>query len=117
MKNPGKTFNWIIGILKKNNIPFVITGGLAAKSYRSPRNLNDIDIDVHDKDLNSILKEIRLYITFGPEQYKDERWDLLLLTLNHEGQDIDISGGDNGKIIRLIFLILKKEKFLEFRFQ
>jgi len=98
MKNPRKTFSWIINILKKYNIPFVVTGGLAAKSYGSARELNDIDIDIHDKDLNLIFKEVEPYVVFGPKQYKDERWDLLLLMLNYEGQDIDISGGNTLKI-------------------
>ncbi len=96
--NSEKNFNWIISVLKKHNVRFVITGGLAAKSYGSPRPLNDIDIDIHDKDLYLILEDVKPYITFGPEQYKDERWDLLLMTLNHDGQDIDLSGGDTLKI-------------------
>ena len=98
MRNSKKTFNWIIGILKEHDVPFVITGGLAGKSYGSPRPLNDIDIDIHDEDFDRILDEIKPYLIFGPAHYKDERWDLLLATLNHEGQEIDISGGDTLKI-------------------
>lgn len=98
MKNPEKTFQWIVGIFNKHSIPFVITGGLAGKSYGSPRPLNDIDIDIHNKDFGLILDDIRPYIVFGPAQYKDERWDLLLATLNYEGQELDISGGDTLKI-------------------
>ncbi len=98
VKNPEKTFNWIVDIFKKRNVSFVFTGGLVAKSYGSPRQLNDIDIDIHDKDFALILDDIKPYVIFGPAQYRDERWDLLLATLNHEGQDIDISGGDTLKI-------------------
>ena len=98
MKNPELTFHWIIDILEKHNIDFVVTGGLAAKSYGSPRPLNDIDIDIHDNDFGRILNDVKPYITSGPAHYQDERWDLQLMTLNHEGQDIDISGGDTLKI-------------------
>lgn len=98
MKNPEKTFKWIVNILNKYKIPFVISGGLAGKSYGSQRPLNDIDIDIHDSDFNIILNDIKPHIIFGPDQYRDERWDLLLVTLNHEGQEIDISGGDTLKI-------------------
>ena len=98
MKNPEKTFAWIVGVLNKHQVPFVISGGLAAKSYGSPRPLNDIDIDIHDKDFDLILNDIKTYIVFGPDYYRDERWDLLLATLNHEGQEVDISGGDTLKI-------------------
>ena len=98
MKNPQKTFYWIVDILKNRGIPFVVTGGLAAKSYGSPRELNDIDIDIHDKDFDLILEDVKPYIIFGPKRFKDKWWDLLLITLRHEGQDIDISGGDTLKI-------------------
>ncbi len=98
MKNPTKTFNWIITILQNKHIPFAISGGLAAKSYGSPRQLNDIDIDVHDVDLEKLVEEVKPYITFGPARYKNERWDLQLIKLCHEGQDIDIGGCDNLKI-------------------
>lgn len=98
MKNPEKTFQWIIGVLNKHSVPFVVTGGLAGKSYGSLRPLNDIDIDIHDKDFNLIMDDIKPHIVFGPDHYEDKRWDLLLATLNHEGQEIDISGGDTLKI-------------------
>ena len=98
MKNPEKTFNGLVNIFKKHNIAFVISGGLAGKSYGSIRPLNDIDVDIHDKDFDLILNDIKPYITFGPAQYQDERWDLLLATLNHQGQNVDISGGDSLKI-------------------
>ncbi len=98
MKNPEKSFQWIVNILQKHNVPFVVTGGLAAKSYGSPRPLNDIDIDIHDNDFAKIIDDIRPYLTFGPAVLVDERWDTMLATLNYEGQDIDLSGGDTLKI-------------------
>lgn len=98
MKNPRKTFEWIVGVLNKHKVPFVVSGGLAGKSYGSQRPLNDIDIDIHDKDFSLIAKDINPYVTLGPARYRDERWDVLLATLNHEGQEIDISGGDTLKI-------------------
>ena len=98
MEKSETAFLWIINLLQKYQIPFVITGGLAAKSYGSPRLLNDIDIDIPDDKFPSIIEELKLYIIFGPERYKDERWDVMLMTLNYYGQEIDISGGDTLKI-------------------
>ena len=98
MKNPEQTFKWIVGILRKHGVLFIVTGGLAAKSYGSPRALNDIDIDIHDKDFELILDDIKPYIVFGPAHYHDERWDLLHVVINYEEQEIDISGGDTLKI-------------------
>lgn len=71
MNNTEEAFHWIIGVLKKHDIPFQITGGLAAKSYGSPRPLND---------------------------FEDERWDILLMTLEYKDQEIDIDGGYGIKI-------------------
>jgi hypothetical protein len=98
LRDSEKTFRWITGILNRRGIPFVISGGLAAKSYGSPRPLNDIDIDVHDPDVAAIADEVKPYIIKSPGRYIDERWDCVLMTLNHEGQEIDICGGDTVRI-------------------
>ena len=94
MKNTEKVFNWIIDILEQNNIKYKVSGGFAAKIYGVNRELADIDIEVSDVDIGQIAQtdKIRPYIVYGPNQYKDENWDLLLMTLNYEGQDIDIAG-------------------------
>jgi hypothetical protein len=89
-----KTLHCISGLLRKHRVPFVISGGFSAKIYGSPRPLNDIDMDIPARYFDTILEDIRPYIIYGPDQYVDERWDLQLITLNHEGQEVDISGGD-----------------------
>lgn len=92
MENTAEAFKWIIGILKEHNIPFQITGGLAAKVYGSSRELFDIDIDIPDNRLQDVVSEVKEYIQFGPARYQDDYWDLLLLILNYKGQRIDLSG-------------------------
>ncbi len=42
---PKKTLKWIIGIFTKHKIPFVVSGGLAARAYGSVRKLRDFDFD------------------------------------------------------------------------
>lgn len=37
-------------------------------------------------------------MTFGPDHYVDEKWDLQLTTLNYKGQEIDIGGAFDTKI-------------------
>ncbi len=98
MKNTKKSLLWIVEILNKHNVPFVISGGFSAKIYGSLRPLNDIDIDIPVEYFKTILADIKPYITYGPDHYTDERWDLQLITLNHEGQEIDLSGGDTVRI-------------------
>lgn len=89
---------WVVNVLNSKNIPFQISGGLAAKIYGSPRPLNDIDIDISEKNFNNIYEDVKPYIIYGPSQYKDEKWDCYLMTLNYFGQEIDICGANNTKI-------------------
>lgn len=85
---------WITSILNKYEILFQISGGLAAKLYGSSRPLNDIDIDIPKECFEKILKDVKEYIIFGPADYKDKKWDLYLMTLNYNGQEIDIGSAD-----------------------
>ena len=96
--NTEKAFNRILYVLNRKEIPFQISGGFAAKIYGSPRPLNDIDIEVPDDKIEYVVPDVRQYIVSGPGRYKDERWDLNLMTLNIRGQEIDISGGYGVKI-------------------
>ena len=91
-------FQWIVRLLRANNIPFQITGGLAARSYGSTRPLADIDIDVAEKDIPKIAKLAQDKIIFGPKHFHNKNWDLELMTLKYKGQEIDIGGAMNTKI-------------------
>lgn len=96
--NPGEALRWIAGILQRRNIPFQITGGLAAKVYGSPRALNDIDIDIPEDRMQEIIDDVRSFVVEGPARYQDAKWDLLLMTLNYNGQEIDIGGAFQTRI-------------------
>lgn len=98
MRDTKKSFLWIVSILTKHQIPFVILGGLAARTYGSPRPLNDIDIDIPVQYFKVILADIKPYIIYGPDHYVDARWDEQVITFNYEDQEIDIGGGDTVKI-------------------
>ena len=89
-----EALKWIVDILDRHNIDYHISGGFAGKVFGSERGLNDIDIDISEKYFDRILPEISEYIIFGPARYKDDKWDLELITLNYKGQEIDISGAD-----------------------
>lgn len=89
---------WIVSVLRKHNTTFQVSGGYAAHIYGAKRPVNDIDIDVPDENMESLLPDIQRYIIFGPAQYKDAKWDLQLITLNYNGQEIDIGGAFGAKI-------------------
>ena len=96
-KDTKGALEWIVGILEKYEVPFQISGGCAAKIYGSPRELNDIDIDIPENYFSKIISDVKPYIIYGPDQYKDNKWGLYLMTLNYAGQEIDIGSG-NAKI-------------------
>jgi predicted nucleotidyltransferase len=96
--NPSKALRWIVDILHEHQIPFQIAGGLAARVYGSTRELDDIDIDIPEESFSLIQPAIQSYIIFGPEQFKDENWDIFLMTLDYHGQKIDLGGAYKTKI-------------------
>lgn len=98
MRATQEAFHWIVDILEKRDVPFQISGGLAAKVYGSSRELADIDVDVPEKEFEKILPDVKNYIIFGPARYKDENWDLWLMTLRYCEQEIDISGAHEAQI-------------------
>jgi len=98
MNTAKEALAWITNILKNHSISFQITGGLAARAYGSTRKLIDIDIDISENDFDKIKDEVMPFIVFGPDYFKSEHWDLLLMTLNYHGQEIDLSGAYQTKI-------------------
>ena len=98
MQNIKVALVWITDILKKYHIPFQISGGLAARAYGATRPIEDIDIDIPEDKFDIIKNEVVRFITYGPDQFKSKTWDLLLMTLNYQGQIIDLSGAFHTKI-------------------
>ena len=92
MKNTEAAFHWIIDILERRRIVYKITGGFAARVHGVDRELADIDIDVANESILKIVDDVKPYVIFGPGRYKDDSWDIELMTLKFEGQEIDISG-------------------------
>ena len=45
-----------------------------------------------------ILEEVKPFIIFGPEHAIGDSWDLHLITLNYQGQEIDLGGAYETKI-------------------
>jgi hypothetical protein len=94
MKNTEAAFKWIVGLLKKYDIPFQVSGGFAARLYGSQRALADIDIGIPDSRFEELFPDIKQYLIYGPEHYQDNEWDLQLMILKYENQKIDIAGRD-----------------------
>lgn len=86
-----KALQWIVEILNRNQIPYRIGGGFAAHFYGSDRSINDIDISLGGEYFPIIIPEISGYITAGPKHYLNEKWDCDTLSINYNGQKIDMT--------------------------
>ena len=84
---------WITRLLERLDIPFQITGGLAAIAYGSRRKLYDIDLDIPDAYFGKLQTEIQKHLVFGPKWFEDENMSLFLMTAKFSSQLIDIGGG------------------------
>ena len=93
-----KALHWIVLLLQRNRVPFHITRGLAAHLYGAKRPVNDIDIGIPNSAFCQLLPEVCDYIVFGPDRYQDSTWDIHLMTLNYHGQEIDLTGTQDGLI-------------------
>ncbi len=58
------------------------------------RELADIDIEVADTDIEKISNDVKDFITYGPALYRDDNWELKLMTLEYQGQEIDITSSE-----------------------
>jgi hypothetical protein len=85
---------WLTEILNRHHVEYQIAGGFAANVYGSPRELNDIDVDIREKDFRTILPDIAGYVTAGPTRFNDGKFDCEYISLKYRGQVIDISGTD-----------------------
>jgi len=90
MKNTEKAFHWIINIIERNKIPYKISGGFAARVHGVDRELADIDIEMPEEFLKIVENETSQYIISPLQMFIDENWKIVLMTLNYEGQEIDI---------------------------
>lgn len=97
MEKTEVALRWIVEILERHRVPYQIGGGFAAHVYGSRREIADIDISIPEEKFNVLLSDIQEYLTYGPAQYVDPEWDLLLMTLSYQGQEIDFAGSNNKK--------------------
>ena len=89
----------VTDILKKNNIPFQITGGLAAIAYGAKRELFDIDIDVSKKDIQKVRKLFKKYITEDIHHLQNGRFDIYVMSLEIDGVIVDISQLEDNYVV------------------
>lgn len=107
-KSQKKILRQVVQALKENNIPYQITGGLAAIIYGGRRPLFDIDLDVKKKDIEKVRKFFKEYIIKDFHRHLSEYFDIWIMTLKINDVLVDISQGEdcsmrdkNGKWIKM----------------
>jgi hypothetical protein len=89
-----RALTYIIPILKKHGLKWVVTTGFACHLYGIDRPINDIDIDVDaSKDstnFKAFVKELEPYITEPLNHFVDQNYDNYNFEITIDGQIIDI---------------------------
>ena len=89
---------WILGLLRDRNIPFLICGGLAAKGYGSERDLNDIDLFVPGEHFSSVVQAGQEFVSKAAAHRQEEGWDLTYVQFKYEGIKVEVGSADSPKI-------------------
>lgn len=92
---------WIVGLLKERNIPFLICGGLAAKGYGSERDLNDLDLFVPGKHFSSVVQDGQdgqEFVSKAAAHRQEEGWDLTYVQFKYEGIKVEVGSADGPQI-------------------
>lgn len=95
MKDSMRAFDWITGLLEELGYSYLVVGGLAANVFGGRRPLYDIDLDVPKSALREVAERAKLYVTFGPARFRDEQFDIELLSLRYADQDIDLTAAED----------------------
>ena len=89
---------WIVGLLKDRNIPFLICGGLAAKGYGSGRDLNDIDLFVPGEHFSSVVEASQEYVSKPAGRRREEGWDVTYVQFKYGGIKVEVGSADAPQI-------------------
>src|SRR4029450_8640642 len=87
---------WLLPLLEMHGNRYHITGGFAAHLYGARRPVNDIDIALPRAVIDKLAPIVSDSIIFGPCRYQDSTWDIDLMTLKHQGQEIDLTAVEGG---------------------
>ena len=89
---------WIVGLLRDRNIPFLICGGLAARGYGSERDLHDIDLFVPGEHFLSVVQAGQAFVSKAAAHRQEEGWDLTYVQFKYEGVKVEVGSADGPQI-------------------
>jgi hypothetical protein len=88
---------WIIGLLDELEVPLQAVGGLAARTYGAKRPLVDFDFYVPTDALEKVAEAASEYVVRAPRHHRDDDWDITFMTLEYDGQKIELGGADGAR--------------------
>ncbi|MBF8221870.1 nucleotidyltransferase family protein [Halomonas sp. 328] len=89
---------WIVSLLKKRQIPFLVCGGLAARGYGATRALNDIDLFVPGEHFDAVVEAGQAFISKPARHYREAGWDLTYVQFKHSGIKIEVGSAHDPRI-------------------
>jgi hypothetical protein len=90
MSDPARALQWVVDVLGRHGVPFQAVGGLAARAHGATRPLIDLDFYLPLREVwPALLPEVDPHVTWGPEHYRDSRWDITFVKLTYAEQPIE----------------------------
>lgn len=89
---------WIVELLRDQNIPFLICGGLAAQGYGSERALNDIDLFVPGECFSAVVQAGQEFVSKAAAHRQEEGWDITYVQFKYEGIKVEVGNADGPQI-------------------
>ncbi|MDN3556832.1 nucleotidyltransferase [Halomonas maura] len=89
---------WMVGLLRDMNVPFLICGGLAAKGYGSERDLNDIDLFVPGEYFTKVVQAGQEFVSKAAAHRCEEGWDLTYVQFKYETIKVEVGNADGPRI-------------------
>lgn len=93
-----KTLRLLVTTFEQHSIEYQFTGGLAGNVYGSAWPLQDIDIDIAQKDIHRVLHIFKDYVIRPFSKFVDEEFELMLLTLRINDVDVEINQAEESFI-------------------
>lgn len=88
----------MVETLRRLDIPFMVVGGLAARSYGATRPLVDIDFYIPGDRFTDLVPAVADHIVFGPKPLTGAGWDLVFMKLELEGRVVEVGDGSDVRV-------------------
>lgn len=96
----GRALRHVTTALTRQDIPFVVAGGLAVRAWGGSRDLVDLDLYVPDRDLDAAARVLADHVVRGPERVRSANWDMTVVTLDLDGRPVELAGATSGRYRR-----------------